>query len=70
MAFLTASTHENSFVANIAATFAEIKEKAQKRAMFRKTVRELNTLSGAELADLGLSRGSIRSTAFEAVYGK
>ena len=37
--------------------------------MYRKTVDELSALSGSELGDLGLTRGSIHATAHRAVYG-
>lgn len=33
-----------------------------------RTIRELNQLSDHELADLGLSRGMIRSVAMESIY--
>ncbi len=35
---------------------------------YRKTVRELSKLSDATLADLGLNRSMIASTAYEATY--
>lgn len=47
-----------------------IKAGLQRRALYRQTVAELNALSGRELEDLGISRQSIRQTAFEAAYGK
>lgn len=40
-----------------------------KHRMFRRTLRELETLTARELADLGLSRGGLRAAAHEAVYG-
>lgn len=40
------------------------------RKIYKTTVSELETLSSRELADLGLSRSSIKSTALEAAYGK
>lgn len=36
--------------------------------MYRKTVRELSKLSDATLADLGLTRSMIASTAYESIY--
>lgn len=36
--------------------------------MFARTLRELESLSDRELADLGLSRGSLRDIARQAVY--
>ena len=40
------------------------------RALFRRTVRELNDLSTRELADLGIARSEIRHIAWHAAYGK
>lgn len=49
--------------------FAQLKDRAAKQYMYRKTVSELRSLSRLELADLGLSYGGIKSAAREAVYG-
>ena len=49
--------------ANLAAAHAQ-------RKIYKTTVSELENLSGRELADLGLSRSSIKSVALEAAYGK
>jgi uncharacterized protein YjiS (DUF1127 family) len=38
--------------------------------VYRQTLAELQELSTRELADLGLNRGSLKSAAFEATYGK
>lgn len=38
--------------------------------LYRRTLDELSALSNRDLADLGLSRASIRAVAFEAAYGK
>ncbi|WP_212523585.1 DUF1127 domain-containing protein [Actibacterium sp. MT2.3-13A] len=51
------------------AGFREIQEKLARRRMYRQTVRELNTLSARELADLGLHRSMVRRVAYEAAYG-
>ncbi|MBK5932875.1 uncharacterized protein DUF1127 [Rhodovulum imhoffii] len=40
-----------------------------KYARYRQTLRELNGLTNAELADIGLSRPTLRRAALEAVYG-
>lgn len=53
----------------VANVFNEIKDMAIKHYMYRKTVSELSSLSRLELTDLGLTQGSIKSTAREAVYG-
>ncbi len=65
--------HFSSFHAQKArvdgAFFANLWAKYQQHRMYRVTVKELSNLSGRELADLGLSRSSIKSAAYEAVYG-
>lgn len=47
-----------------------VKAGLQRRALYRQTVTELESLSTRELGDLGLSRASIRETARMAAYGK
>ena len=49
--------------------FATLMTRFQQYRLYRQTVNELRSLSGRELADLGLSRSVIRATAYEAVYG-
>jgi len=44
-------------------------EAAERRKIYRDTLRELESLSGRDLADLGISRASIRSVAWEAANG-
>ncbi len=51
------------------AAASNIGETAKLNRQYRKTVSELSALTSAELADLGLSRSSIRATAYMAVYG-
>ena len=48
--------------------FNTLREKMARHATYRATVAELNTLSGRDLADLGIHRSSIRSIAYEAAY--
>ena len=50
--------------------FNTLREQMAKRAAYRATVAELNTLSGRDLADLGIHRSSIRSIAYQATYVK
>ncbi|MDB9759817.1 DUF1127 domain-containing protein [Planktomarina sp.] len=50
--------------------FNTMREQMAKRATYRTTVAELNSLSGRDLADLGIHRSSIRSIAYEAAYIK
>lgn len=59
----------NSVGEKIAAFVAAKREALAKYRMYRRTVDELSALNTNELSDLGLSRGSIHSTAYEAVYG-
>jgi uncharacterized protein YjiS (DUF1127 family) len=60
---------ETSLLDRLAAVLSTWAEKRAKRAMYRTTLRELNHLSGRELADLGLHRSQLKSMAFEAAYG-
>jgi uncharacterized protein YjiS (DUF1127 family) len=41
-----------------------------KRALYRKTISELQSLTGRELADLGINRSAIKGIALEAAFGK
>lgn len=42
--------------------------RAEKRAIYTKTVNELQELSNRELADLGICRSAIKGIALEAAY--
>lgn len=46
-----------------------VKLAIERRAVYARTVRELNALSDRDLADLGISRAAIGSVAAEAAYG-
>ncbi|HWL55547.1 MAG TPA: DUF1127 domain-containing protein [Paracoccus sp. (in: a-proteobacteria)] len=48
---------------------ADLRDYLARRALYRQTVRELNDLSGRELADLGINRSMIRGVAYEAAWG-
>ncbi|MCK5885255.1 MAG: DUF1127 domain-containing protein [Alcanivorax sp.] len=48
--------------------FENFKKTMRQRAMFRKTITELNSLSDRELHDLGLNRSMITDVARKAVY--
>lgn len=48
---------------------ADLRVYLSRRSIYRQTVRELSALNGRELADLGISRGMIRSVAYEAAWG-
>lgn len=54
----------------LAAWWKDLQEVRTQRKLFHETVRELNALSGRELADLGISRSEIRHVAWHATYGK
>lgn len=46
-----------------------VKLAIERRAVFHRTLRELNSLTDRDLADLGISRSQIRALAQEAAYG-
>lgn len=54
----------------IAGLFRALGEARQKRAVYNSTLRELEQLSGRDLADLGIARAMIPEIAREAAYGK
>ena len=57
----------------ITSTFIAMRERfvaaAAKRKIYRTTLTELESLSSRDLADLGISRSSIKEIAREAAYG-
>ncbi len=57
------------FADRFSAFVAGVKQKAAKRRIYEKTVRELNALTDRELTDLGISRLSIEDVARVAAYG-
>lgn len=52
----------------IAALRTQMTEAAEKRRVYRTTLRELEQLNNRDLADLGISRSSIKRLAYEAAY--
>jgi uncharacterized protein YjiS (DUF1127 family) len=70
MAYLN-STRATSFGIGerIATVFRSIRDAMQRRRVYQQTLRELNTLSNRELADLGLHRAMLTRVAIEAAYG-
>ena len=69
MAFLTDTFSAHGTLGDkIAVLWTEIKEANAKRVVYNTTVRELNTLSGRELADLGIHRSLIRRLALDTAY--
>ena len=59
-----------SFSAALTARWTALREQMAKRALDRKTISELQSLTGRELADLGIHRSAIRGIAHEAAFGK
>lgn len=51
------------------AYLADRRDMAARRAVYRTTVRELNSLTTRELDDLGIPRGDIHTLAHEAAFG-
>jgi len=54
----------------LAGLVASIRDGIARRKVFRQTIRELKSLSRAELEDLGIHRSMITRVALEAAYGK
>ena len=48
--------------------YFSMKDRIQKRRAFNKTVRELDKMSDRDLADIGFSRGEIKSRALKSIY--
>ncbi|MFT6774382.1 MAG: hypothetical protein ACJA1L_002094 [Paracoccaceae bacterium] len=60
-----AAEGRSSFATRIAA----LRRRFQDWRLYRQTMRELSELNNADLSDIGISRGEIRSIAWHAVYG-
>lgn len=50
--------------------FATLSQRFADNRLYARTLRELESLNDRELADLGLSRSSLRDVAYQAVYSK
>jgi uncharacterized protein YjiS (DUF1127 family) len=71
MAILTQTNSQlDVLVQRAAYAFAQLKDQRTKKRLYRQTYRELNNLSGRELADLGINRTMIKGIAYEAAFGK
>lgn len=68
MAFTTTNQITHSFMDRIAALKDDAAARYAQYRVFRTTLNELQTLSSRELADLGMSRSSLKSVAYEAAY--
>ncbi|MCU0901525.1 MAG: DUF1127 domain-containing protein [Cypionkella sp.] len=71
MAFVNSSRATTVGIADRAAAVVKtIRVALERRRIFKQTVRELQSLSNRELADLGIHRSMITRVANEAAYGK
>lgn len=66
----TTSNVANLLRSNIATRFDGVRAELAKRRVYRSTHKELSALSDRDLADLGISRTSIRAISYEAAYGR
>lgn len=57
-----------TFFENLVTIVRNMIERYKQYRLYSKTVSELRSLTGRDLADLGLSRSMIESVAFSAVY--
>jgi uncharacterized protein YjiS (DUF1127 family) len=64
--FSNPGTRHDGLVAQFHGLASRVRQDLACRAMYHRTVAELAALSDAELADIGLTRGTIRSVAREA----
>ena len=70
MAFIIETrTHGITLVQRFTALLENVAAARAQRKVYTTTVDELDNLSNRELADLGLTRASIKSIAYEAAYG-
>lgn len=60
----------NGLRAKLSDFFAGLQEARARNAVYRQTIRELNSLTERDLADLGIHRSMITRVAMEAAYGK
>lgn len=74
MAFFTdtfiVDANQASFSDKLSTLFTQFQAARAARSVYKTTLNELNDLSSRELADLGLNHSTLRSTAYEAAYGK
>ncbi|WP_434287938.1 DUF1127 domain-containing protein [Celeribacter sp. SCSIO 80788] len=55
--------------ASFGGVFKSLAERFARYRVYRETLLELSVLDDRDLADLGMSRASIRAVAYEAAYG-
>lgn len=69
MAHVTHSTYANTgLMQRLTSLFADLKQRRAQYRVYRTTLKELQTLTSRELADLGLHRSEIRRVAYHAAY--
>ena len=66
----TQTLSATTLVKRVQAVVSTLKQAARRRAVYKRTVRELNVLTVRELNDLGLHPAMISEVAREAAYGK
>ncbi|AXC49524.1 DUF1127 domain-containing protein [Paracoccus suum] len=64
-----AHTAQHGVASRVSVMLENLRVARARRSIYRQTVRELGALSDRDLADLGLSRGSIRQVARDAADG-
>ncbi|NRA98639.1 MAG: DUF1127 domain-containing protein [Rhodobacteraceae bacterium] len=69
MAYANTSAERASAPGRFARRIYDLAERWARYTVYRDTLRELQSLSDRDLADLGLHRSLIRRTAYEAAYG-
>lgn len=70
MAYVNTRSVEAGLVARGNSILRAVQDYLGRHAVYRKTLRELEQLTDRELADLGMSRLSIREVAREAAFAK
>lgn len=70
MAYATQITtqSQNGLNARFATLLTNLRARLARRKIYTQTLRELQSLSNRELADLGLNRSIIRRVAYQAAY--
>ncbi|MCQ0970803.1 DUF1127 domain-containing protein [Paracoccus sp. TK19116] len=68
-AYSTPIAEQNGILGKVGAAFQRLQENRDRRAIYRRTVRELNDLTNRDLDDLGINRSMISSIAYDAAWG-
>lgn len=68
MAFISTSLIRPALSERIQNFRANLRASRERRALYNRTVRELELLSDRDLADLGIARQSIHNIAYEHAY--